>query len=52
MVEKLLLNLEQAMQKELINKQASGVAAWAIQIISLNGLATDSSYNNRVRYIY
>ena len=47
MVAKLLMNLEQAMQKGLINNQSSGVAAFARQIISLAGLAADSSYNNR-----
>ena len=49
MVAKLLVNLEQGMQKGLINNQSSGVAACARQIISLAGLAADSSYNNRVR---
>ena len=51
MVAKLLVNLEQSMQKGLINNQSSGVAACARQIISLAGLAADSSYNNRVRKI-
>ena len=51
MVAKLLLNLEQGMQKGLINNQSSGVAAWATQIISLAGLGSDSSYKNRVRKI-
>ena len=51
MVAKLLVNLEQGMQKGLINNQSSGVAACARQIISLAGLAADSSYNNRVRKI-
>ncbi len=49
MVAKPLVNLEQGMQKGLINNQSSGVAACARQIISLAGLAADSSYNNRVR---
>ena len=51
MVAKLLVNLEQEMQKGLINNQSSGVAACARQIISLADLAADSSYNNRVRKI-
>ena len=51
MVAKLLVNLEQGMQKGLINNQSSGVAACARQIISLAGLASDSSYSNRVRKI-
>jgi hypothetical protein len=51
MVAKLLVNLEQAMQKGLINNQSSGVAACARQIISLAGLAFDASHNNRVRKI-
>ena len=51
MVAKLLVNLEQGMQKGLINNQSSGVAACARQIISLAGLAVDSSNNNRVRTI-
>ena len=45
MVAKLLANLEQGMQKGLINNQSSGVAACAKQIINLCGLAADSSYN-------
>ena len=51
MVAKLLVNLEQGMEKGLINNQLSGVAACARQIISLAGLAADSLYNNRVRRI-
>ena len=47
MVAKLLVNLEQGMQKGLINNQSSGVAACARQIISLAGLAADSKYNSR-----
>ena len=39
MVAKLLMNLEQAMQKRVINNQSSGVAAYARQIISMAGLA-------------
>ena len=50
-VAKLLVNLEQGMQKGLINNQSSGVAACDRQIISLAGLAADASYNNRVRKI-
>ena len=49
MVAKLLVNLEQGMQKGLINNQSSGVASSARQIISLAGLAADFSYNNRDR---
>jgi glycerol dehydrogenase-like iron-containing ADH family enzyme len=49
MVAKLIVTLEQGMQKGLINYQSSGVAACARQIIPLAGLAADSSYNNRVR---
>ena len=49
MVAKLLVNLEQGMQKGLINNQSSGVAACARQIISLAGLAADSQYNSRGR---
>ena len=48
MVARLLVNLEQGMQKGLINNKPSGVAACARQIISLASLAADSSYNNRV----
>ncbi len=52
MVAKLRVNLEEGMQqKGLINNQSSGFAACARQIISLAGLASDSSYNNRVRKI-
>ena len=49
MVAKLLVNLEQGMQKGLINNQLSGVAACARQIISLAGLAAYSQYNSRGR---
>ena len=49
MVVKLLVNLEQGMQKGLINNQSSGVAACARQIISLAGLATDFSHNFIIR---
>ena len=51
MVAKLIVTLEQGMQKGLINNQSSGVAACARQITSLAGLAANSSYNNRVRKI-
>ena len=51
MVAKLLVNLEQGMQKGLINNQLIGVAACERQIISLAGLVADSSYNNRDRKI-
>ena len=51
MVAKLIVTLEQGMQKGLLHNQSSGVAACARQIISLVGLAADSSYNNRVRKI-
>ena len=47
MVAKLLVNLEQGMQKGLINNQSSCVAACARQIISLAGLAADSKYNQQ-----
>jgi len=40
---KTLVNLEQGMQKGLVNNQLSGVAACARQIISLAGLAADLS---------
>ena len=43
MVAKLLVNLEQGMQKGLIHNQSSGVAACARQIISLAVLAADAS---------
>ena len=48
MVAKLLVNLELGMQKGLINNQSSDIAACARQIISLVGLAADSSNNKRV----
>ena len=47
MVAKLLVNLEQRMQKGLLNNKSSGVAACARQIISLAGLRADSNYNSR-----
>jgi len=47
MVAKLIVTLEQGMQKGLINNQSSGVAACAKQIIQLAGLAADSSHSNR-----
>ena len=49
MVAKLLVNLEQGMQKGLLNNQSSGVAACTRQIISLAGWAADSQYNSRGR---
>ena len=49
MVAKLIVTLEQGMQKGLLHNQSSGVAACAKQIINLAELAADSSYNNRVR---
>tara|TARA_B100000579_G_C22187594_1_gene557017 strand:- start:369 stop:524 length:156 start_codon:yes stop_codon:yes gene_type:complete len=51
MVTKLLVSLEQGMQKGLINNQSSRVAAFARQIISLAGLAADSPHNNLSRKI-
>ncbi len=51
MVAKLLVNLEQGMQKGLINNQSSVVAACAKQIISLAGLSADSLHNNRRRKV-
>lgn len=47
MVAKLLVHLEQGMQKGLLNNQSTGVAACAKQINNLCGLAANSSYNNR-----
>ena len=41
-----MLNLEQGMQKRLLNNQSSVVAVCAKQIINLAGLAVDFSYNN------
>ncbi len=49
MVAKLIVNLEQGMQKGPINNQSSCVAECARQIISLAGLAADYSYNFRLR---
>ncbi len=51
MVAKLLVNLEQGMQKGLINNQLSGVAACVRQIITLARLAAYLSYKNPVRKI-
>ena len=51
MVAKLLVNLEQGMQKGLINNQLSGVAACVRQIITLDRLAAYLSYKNPVRKI-
>ena len=45
MVAKLIVTLEQGMQKGLLNNQSSGVAACAKQIINLAGLAADCKYN-------
>ena len=50
-VAKLIKTLEQGMQKGLLHNQSSDVADCARQIISLAGLAADSSYNNRDREI-
>ena len=47
MVAKLIVTLEQGMQKGLLLDQSSGVAACAKQIINLAGLAADSNYNSR-----
>ena len=48
MVAKLVVNLEQGMQKGLIiNNQSSGVAACSRQIIQIAGLAADSQSNAR-----
>ena len=51
MVAKLLVKLEQVMQKGLINNQSCDVAAFARQIISLAGWAAESQNNNLVRKI-
>ena len=51
MVAKLLVNLEQGLRKGLINNKLSGDTSCARQIISLNGLAAESLYENRVRKI-
>tara|TARA_B100001250_G_scaffold343916_1_gene312740 strand:+ start:380 stop:535 length:156 start_codon:yes stop_codon:yes gene_type:complete len=51
MLAKLLLNLEQAIQKGLLNNKSAGVADCARQLISLAGLAADSSHKKRVRKI-
>ena len=48
---KLIVTLEQGKPTGLLNNQSEGFAACAKQIISLTGLAADSSYNNRVRKI-
>ena len=47
MLAKLIVTLEQGMQKGLIHNQSSGVAARAKQIISLAGLAADYQYKSR-----
>ena len=49
MVAKLIVTLEQGMQKGLLHNQSSGVAACAKQILNLAGLAADSTYNSRSR---
>jgi len=49
MVAKLIITLEQGMQKGLLHNQSSGVAACAKQIINLAGLAANSTYNSRGR---
>ena len=49
MVAKLLVNLEQGMQKGLVHNQAVGVSACARQIINLAGLSANSNYNSRYR---
>ena len=49
MVAKLIVTLEQGMQKGLLHNQSSGVAACAKQIINLAGLSADSNYNSRPR---
>ena len=49
MVAKLIVTLEQGMQKGLLHNQSSGVAACAKQIINLAGLGSDSKYNSRGR---
>ena len=49
MVAKLIVTLEQDMQKGLLHNQSSVVAACAKQIINLAGLAADSQYNLRGR---
>ena len=49
MVTKLIVALEQGMQKGILHNQSSGVAACAKQIINLAGLAANSTYNSRGR---
>ena len=49
MTAKLIVNLEQAMQKALLHNQSAGLAACAKQIINLCGLSADSTYNSRGR---
>ena len=44
MLAKLLVNLEQGMQKGLLKNESSGGAAILRQIISLAGLAADIKY--------
>tara|TARA_Y100001968_G_C19250837_1_gene664318 strand:- start:318 stop:473 length:156 start_codon:yes stop_codon:yes gene_type:complete len=46
---KILVNLEQVVQKSLIYNQSAGVAACVKQLISFAGLGSDSNYNSRPR---
>ena len=47
----LLVNLEQGMHKALIDNQLAGLAACVKPIITLDGIAADSLYENRARGI-
>ena len=47
----LLVNLKQGMHKALIDSQLAGLAACVKAIITLDGLAADSLYENRERGI-
>ncbi len=51
MTAKLIVNLEQAMQKALLHNQSAAVASCAKQIIHLCGLAANSSYASKSRRI-
>ncbi len=51
MTAKLIVNLEQAMQKALLHNQSAAVASCAKQIIHLCGLAANSSYSSKSRRI-
>ena len=51
MMAKLIVNLEQGMQKGILYNQSSGGTACARQVISLAGLAADFLHNNRLRKI-